>query len=237
VFDHQAFHYVETPAESIRLHAMSGAIILAASGMCEGGRIRHHLLHNLSRSDSTVLFVGFQAQGTLGRAILDGAQRVRISGQDVAVRARIRRIDSYSAHADRSELIDWISARRPIGGSLFLTHGEQGAIASLHAATATVSGSVLTPLVGERYGLLPGLPARRLATGRPDAQQIIGRDWQNDYAELAVSLKHRLQSIADANVRREALRRMGQVLDSYLGQKHPGGHPHRRDRERPRRRA
>jgi metallo-beta-lactamase family protein len=237
VFDHQAFHYVETPAESIRLHSMSGAIILAASGMCEGGRIRHHLLHNLSRSDSTILFVGYQAQGTLGRAILDGAQRVRISGQDVAVRARIRRIDNYSAHADRSELIAWIGARRPIKGSLFLTHGEQSAIDSLHAAVTASSASVIAPSIGETYALLPGAPARRLTTGRADAQQMIGRDWQNDYAELAVDLKRRLQRIGDANVRREAIRRMGEVLDSYVEHRDRAHHPHRRHRERPQRRA
>jgi metallo-beta-lactamase family protein len=233
VFDHQAFHYVETPAESIRLHSLTGAIILAASGMCEGGRIRHHLLHNLGRSDSTVLFVGYQAQGTLGRAILDGAQRVRISGQDVAVRARIRRIDSYSAHADRSELIAWIAARRPIGGSLFLTHGEQGAIDSLRSAVSASATSVITPAMGECYALSPGTPARRLTTGRPDAQEMIGRDWQNDYAELAVDLKHRLQRIEDPGERREALRRMGEMLDSYAARRH---HTHRPPRRHPGRR-
>jgi metallo-beta-lactamase family protein len=237
VFDHQAFHYVETPAESIRLHAMSGAIILAASGMCEGGRIRHHLLHNLSRSDSTILFVGYQAQGTLGRAILDGAHRVRISGQDVSVRARIRRIDSYSAHADRSELIAWIAARQPIAGSLFLTHGEAAAIDSLRTATTARSASVIAPSIGETYALSPATPARRLTTGRPDAQQIVGRDWQNDYAELAVDLKCRLERIDDAAVRREAVRRMGELLDSYAEHRHRPHPPARQRRDRQQRRA
>jgi metallo-beta-lactamase family protein len=215
VFDHQAFHYVETAAESIRLHSLSGAIIMAASGMCEGGRIRHHLLHNLGRSDSTVLFVGYQAAGTLGRAILDGAKRVRVSGQDVAVRARIRQIDSYSAHADRSELIAWINARRPVAGSLFLIHGEQEAITSLRDVVTSKADSVLIPEIGERYALRPAQPARRLTTGRPDAMQIVGRDWQNDYADLAVNLKRRLQRIESAEARREAVRRMGEILDSY----------------------
>ncbi len=85
VFEHPSFHFTSEVAESIRLNSVSGAIILAASGMCEGGRIRHHLLNNLHRRDSTVLFVGYQAQGSLGRVIIDGAKTVRISGSDVRV--------------------------------------------------------------------------------------------------------------------------------------------------------
>ncbi len=88
VFDHPSFHFIDDVKKSMRLNSMSGAIILAASGMCEGGRIRHHLTHNLHRRDSTVLFVGFQAQGTLGRVILEGAKTVRISGQKMCVCAR-----------------------------------------------------------------------------------------------------------------------------------------------------
>src|SRR3546814_2603759 len=96
--------------------------------MCEAGSILHHLCHNLVRRESTILFVGCQAAGTLGRTILDGAPRVRISGSDVAVRAQIRRIDSYAAHADWDDIHAWIAARAPTAGSLFLTHGESGAI-------------------------------------------------------------------------------------------------------------
>ena len=133
VFQHTSIHYVDDVQQSMRINSVSGAIIMAASGMCEAGRIRHHLKHNLHRRESTILFVGFQAQGSLGRVILDGARRVRISGEDINVRAQIRRIDAYSAHADRDELRAWIKARRPIVGSLFLSHGESEAIAALKA--------------------------------------------------------------------------------------------------------
>jgi len=217
VFRHPSIHYVNDVNESIRLNSVSGAIILAASGMCEAGRIRHHLFHNLSRRDSTVLFVGFQAEGTLGRIILDGAQRVRISGRDVSVRAQIRRIDSYSAHADQRELLDWIAERGPIGGSLFLDHGESGAIEELRrlVQSRALASPVVVPEIGERYELLPGKAAKRVATGNGAKQQAIGRDWQNDYADLAANLKRRLAAIRDDGARQKAIAEMRRVLDSY----------------------
>lgn len=217
VFAHPSIRYVNDVAESMRLNSMSGAIILAASGMCEAGRIRHHLFYNLPRRDSTILFVGFQAEGSLGRVILDGAQRVRISGRDVMVRAQIRRIESYSAHADQAELLAWIAERGPISGSLLLDHGESGAIEELRklAQSQGLAPSILIPEIGECYELKAGEPARRTRTGRPELQQAIGRDWQNNYADLATSLKRRLANIRDAEARQKAIDEMRRVLDSY----------------------
>lgn len=214
VFRHPAFHYVEDVAQSRAIETMSGAIILAGSGMCEGGRIRHHLLDNLPRSDSTLLFVGFQAAGTLGRTILDGARRVRVSGEDVNVRLQVRRIDSYSAHADQGELVAWARARSPIAGSLFLMHGEEAATAALARALADMADLRL-PVIGESYALAPGRAAHRLRTGRSDMALIAGRGWQNDYADLAVNLRHELAAIADDHRRREAIAKMRAVLDDY----------------------
>ncbi|KER38193.1 beta-lactamase [Sphingobium indicum F2] len=217
IFRHPSIRYVEDSLESMRLNTVSGAIILAASGMCEAGRIRHHLKHNLFRRESTILFVGFQAEGTLGRVILDGAQRVRISGEDVNVRAQIRRIDSYSAHADRDELHDWIRDRGKLGGSLFLSHGEGQAVEGLRALVQgdDPAASVIAPQMGERFALPPGAPAKRLETGRVDLNQLAGEDWQNDYADFITNLKRNLYSIKSARARREALDDMRRVLDSY----------------------
>jgi metallo-beta-lactamase family protein len=175
-FHHPAFHFVQDAAESMRLNSLSGAIIMAASGMCEAGRVRHHLKHNLFRRESTVLFVGYQAEGTLGRALLEGAGRVRISGEDISVRARIRDIDSYSAHADQSDLLAWIDARRPIAGSLFLSHGETRGIAALRGLVEEhdPAASVIAPELGEVYGLQSGQPAKRLKTGDPALQAATG---------------------------------------------------------------
>ena len=217
VFGHPSIRYVNDVAESMRLNSMSGAIILAASGMCEAGRIRHHLFYNLPRRDSTILFVGFQAEGSLGRIILDGAQRVKISGRDVMVRAQIRRIESYSAHADQAELLEWIKERGPIAGSLILEHGEIGAIEELRklAESRSLAPSVLIPEIGEVYELRPNAAARRTRTGNPELQQAIGRDWQNNYADLATSLKRRLGNIRHSKDRQRAIDEMRRVLDSY----------------------
>lgn len=216
VFDHPSLHYVTDVEHSMRLNSMSGAIILAASGMCEAGRIRHHLVHNLHRRESTVLFVGYQAKGTLGRVILEGAQRVRISGRDVKVRAQIRSIDAYSAHADQTELLTWIEDRMPIAGSLFLDHGEQRATEELRRQLQRRHPhlSVRLPLIGERYALPPGAPARRLATGRADLAEITGEDWQNAYADFVTSLKAELARLPGNRQRLEALERMRAVLQS-----------------------
>src|SRR4029079_19793355 len=115
--------FTETVDESKSIARLSGFhIIIAASGMCDAGRIRHHLKRWLWRSEATVLLVGFQAQGTLGRFLHDGAKAVRIQGEEINVAARIRYLDEYSGHADGPELARWIASRRPIHRGVFLTH-------------------------------------------------------------------------------------------------------------------
>ena len=212
---HPAIHYVEDAMASMRLNMMSGAIILAASGMCEAGRIRHHLKHNLHRRESTVLFVGFQAMGSLGRVLLDGAQRVRISGEEINVRAQIRRIDSYSAHADQAELLAWIKARLPISGALFLSHGESEAIEGLKALVAADQPAlkIIAPHLGESFALTPGGTApKRLRTARADIEEALGTDWQNDYASFVTNLKHELKHFRTDKDRRRAIAEMQAIL-------------------------
>ena len=220
IFRHPAFHFVADRRASEKVGNVRGAIILAASGMCEGGRIRFHLLDNLPDARSTVLFVGFQAQGTLGRVIQDGARRVRISGTDVAVRATIRSIDSYSAHADHGELLAWIRARQPIAGSLFLTHGEPAGSATLKADLAAELPSIILPKIGDTYRLPSAAPATLLHTTHIERPVAQGRDWQNDYADFAVSLRQQLKSIPDAEKRRQAIAQMRDVLAGYQSARH-----------------
>jgi metallo-beta-lactamase family protein len=101
------------------------AIIMAPSGMCSNGRIKHHLVHNIARPESTILFAGFQVRGTLGRQILDGNAEVRIHGRQWPVRARIAELQGISGHADRAALLRWLGAFRAPPKQLFLTHGEE----------------------------------------------------------------------------------------------------------------
>jgi metallo-beta-lactamase family protein len=117
-------HFTRQSAESMRINQIrSGAVVMAGSGMCTGGRVRHHLQHNLSRPQCSVIFVGFAARGTLAREIVDGAKQVRIYGEEVAVRARIHTINGFSAHADQAELLAWHRSTR--ANRTFLVHGEE----------------------------------------------------------------------------------------------------------------
>ena len=160
--------FTETVDESKAIAKLTGFhIIIAASGMCDAGRIRHHLRNWLWNARATVLLVGFQAQGTLGRFLADGAKAVRIQGNEIKVAARIRNIDDYSGHADGSELARWIAARRPIQRGLFLVHGEEPAIAGLAERISEriiPAARVFQPLLDDVYELSAAAPtlARRL---------------------------------------------------------------------------
>jgi metallo-beta-lactamase family protein len=124
-FDFPSLELTGTVEESKAINHIKGsAIIIAGSGMCTGGRIKHHLVNNISGEENTILFVGYQAAGTLGRQIVDGAKRVRILGQYYPVKARIAQLNGFSAHADRDGLVRWLSSLRKPPRRVFVTHGE-----------------------------------------------------------------------------------------------------------------
>ena len=114
-----------TTHESRSINEIKGtAVIIAGSGMCTGGRVKHHLSHNITRPESTILFVGYQARGTLGRHIVDGAKEVRIFGRSHRVKARIARVHGFSAHADQAGLLQWLSGLTKAPKTVFVVHGE-----------------------------------------------------------------------------------------------------------------
>ncbi len=209
----------ETVDESKSIARLTGFhIIIAASGMCDAGRIRHHLKRWLWQADATVLMVGFQAQGTLGRFLVDGVEAVRIMGEPVKVKARIRCIDDYSGHADGPELARWIAARRPIRRGVFLVHGEETALAGLgdRIAERTVpAAKVFTPLLDDVYELTTGAPTpvdgarrRRLA---PEA--VVNLDWHNEMSELILGINDAVEAAADDRARGVVIRRLRRALE------------------------
>ena len=133
----------------------SGAVIISASGMCEAGRIKYHLRENLSRSECSILIAGFQAAGTLGRRLVDGAKLVHIFGQAVPVRARIYTVGGLSAHADQATLLGWLRGFHKPPGHTFVVHGEAGASASFATAIHDQLGwsEVHLPRIGEYFTL------------------------------------------------------------------------------------
>jgi metallo-beta-lactamase family protein len=154
-FDFPGLRYVRGQQESEGVDRTAGSkVIIAGSGMATGGRIKRHLINNIGRPESTVLFVGYQAQGTLGRQILDGMKPVRILGAMYPVRARIERIDAFSAHADRDGLLEWLESLRPAPQRVFLVHGEEAAARSFGQLLHGRNGwDVSVPAHGETVDL------------------------------------------------------------------------------------
>ena len=141
-------HFVQSVKESMAINKKkSGIIVIAGSGMCDGGRIRHHLKHNLWRKECSLVFVGFQGRGTLGREIVDKARYVRILGEKIAVKASVYTINGFSAHADRDGLLEWLSAFRG-SPEIFIVHGEEEAALSF------------SKHVGKRLGFTTHVPAK-----------------------------------------------------------------------------
>ena len=139
--------YTQSVKESQELNVRKGpAIILSASGMCNAGRIRHHLKHNIWKKGVSIVFVGYQAMGTPGRKLVDGAKTLRLFGEELSVEARIFTINGFSAHAGQSQLLDWIGSMARPGMNLALVHGEPKA------------QEILSGLVKERFGIVPVIP-------------------------------------------------------------------------------
>jgi metallo-beta-lactamase family protein len=186
--------------------------------MCEAGRIRHHLKHWLWREQATVLLAGYQAPGTLGRLLADGATSVRIQGDEIHVKAHIRQTDLYSGHADGKELVAWIEERQPIKRALCLTHGDEEEIKALTAALAAHGMSeerIIAPVLDDEMELLGdgASPRFRPAPRRLDPE-VVGRpDWHNKFAQISLDIRSALDQAADDRSRNIVLRRLRRALE------------------------
>ena len=194
--------FTKTAVESKSLNNVSGAIIISASGMCEAGRIRHHLKYNLWRPESTILFVGYQAEGTLGRHIVEKEKTVQILGDEIAVRADIRSIEGYSAHADQTELLDWIRGFNNPPREIFVTHGDP-------EAAMTLAGLIRTDL-----GLNATLPAWRQTFNLVGAKA--GDPYRAAYESLFAKLRHVMDDSDLTEVQQEEITRRMTDLEAYL---------------------
>ena len=217
LFNDPRFRIIEDVEDSKAINNIrGGAIIMSASGMADAGRIQHHLRNNLIRANATVLFVGYQAPGTLGQIILSGAREVRIHGRLVPVRSQIKTLGTYSAHADHSELMAWIKARLPAHGALFLTHGEDDERTALRAsllADGMAGDQVVLPLLDDEVDLLAtGVGGvRRPAVPRTDLSQM-SSDWNNAYQALLVDLEEGLRHAPSDAARLALMQKVRQSL-------------------------
>ncbi|MGL5514926.1 MAG: MBL fold metallo-hydrolase RNA specificity domain-containing protein, partial [Sporomusa sp.] len=155
--------FTKTAEESKRLNKLGKpAIIISASGMADAGRILHHLKHNLWRPESTILFVGYQAQGSMGRRLLEGVRKVKIMGEEISVKARIYSLDGFSAHADQQQMISWLNHFETKPTNIFIVHGE-----------ADMS-EPFARLINDQFGMSTYIPKYG------DSAIITGRSWEID---------------------------------------------------------
>lgn len=213
----------ESVEDSKALARFSGfRIIVSASGMCEAGRIRHHLKNHLWQPSTTVLLAGFQAEGSLGRILQDGAKTVTIMGETVAVKAAIREVEDYSGHADGPELVQWVKERLPIGRSIFLTHGEeegQRALAEDLRDIGLPHECILIPSLDSVYELSGEACAFVAEETHPriDPTMVARFDSHNDMADLILDIKDVVDKAGDEKSRAVILRRLRRALSGGDG--------------------
>ncbi|MBQ2817163.1 MAG: MBL fold metallo-hydrolase [Clostridia bacterium] len=164
-FELSNLNIAQSADESKLINVTDGQkIIISSSGMCDAGRIRHHLKHNLYKGNATVIFAGYQAQGTLGRSLLDGVKKVRLFGEEVRVNAKVVNMEGFSGHAGKDELLNWVSTLAKKPRNVFLVHGEEDALASLGSALEERGFAVTIPHLGDSIELD--------MSGRPEPAQI-----------------------------------------------------------------
>ncbi|MDP3897979.1 MAG: MBL fold metallo-hydrolase [Mesorhizobium sp.] len=211
--------FSESVEESKAINRLTGFfVVIAASGMCDAGRIRHHLTAHLWRRDATVMMAGYQAQGTLGRILLDGAPRVRIQGEEIDVKARILLFDLYSGHADAGELVAWVKARFPVRGGVFLTHGEPVGLEGLRSRLSGLipDGRLVVPRIDDAFELATAGP-RPFDLNRPHRlppEKVAHLDWHNDLSKLLLDISAAVDAAADERGRAAVIRRLRRALET-----------------------
>ncbi len=172
-------------------------VIISASGMCDAGRIKHHLKHNLWRPECTILFVGYQSAGSPGRRILEGAEEIKIFGEPVAVRAEIKSINTLSGHADREGLLEWITGFKEKPRQVFVVHGDDEVATGFAMDLSEKGYSAMAPFSGTRFDLATG-KFIEITKGIPITKTAKARIVSESYTKLKLTTK-RLQELVDAS--------------------------------------
>ncbi len=210
LFDHPDFRFTNSVEESKALNPLNNIVIMSASGMCDAGRIKHHLKHNLWSPANTVIFVGYQAEGTLGRLLMEGAKTVRIHGEEVSVGAKIEQIHGYSGHADQNGLMNWLANVEEIRRQVFVVHGEPDSADAFAVMLNEKRGfNAVAPRMDEEFDLIAAKQVvAKAGTTKPVTEKSlpsVAVDSHNLYAELMLKLAEYMRSNKDEKARREKL--------------------------------
>ncbi len=193
----RGLHLSITTEESIAINEdTEPKVIISASGMCDAGRIRHHIRHNITRPESTILFVGYQAEGSLGRKLLEGVPEIKIMGDTLSVEAQITQIEGMSGHADRDGLLRWIRGFKEKPKHVFVVHGDDEVAAGYAKLLHDEYGYTATaPFSGSEFDLISG-EYTKVAKGRPIEKKASVVAASDSYTKLKISLK-RLEQVID----------------------------------------
>lgn len=224
--DFPNLHFVTSSEESKALNDdLSPKVIISASGMCEVGRIKHHLKHNLYRPESTILFVGFQAEGTLGKKILSGEKIVKIFGEEIAVNADVKYLDAFSGHADKDGLLSWIKNMKEKPKNIFLVHGEYtGQQALKNYIKDEFKINVVIPDYQETYsveGELLGNTSSKYKSTRFDILEMLSF-LKEDVDEMTNKIKGEIKNNADTNELKEIYAKLLDVKEALTNVKNQG---------------
>lgn len=173
-FEPSGFSFVRSAEESRAINDQSDGIVLAGSGMCSGGRIMHHLKHSLYKKDTHVFFVGYQAYGTLGRRLVDGAKKVRIAGEEIKVKAQFHTLNGFSAHADRDDLLKW-AGHFPQKTQFVIVHGEPKSAESLALGLKDAGYATRIPAIGDEIDLMAQARPQAVPAMPVISQRILDR--------------------------------------------------------------
>ncbi len=217
LFEYPGLKYTISAEESMQLNGKSGLIIMSSSGMCDAGRIKHHLKHNLWNPKNIILFVGYQAEGTLGRLLLEGAKSVRIHGEEIAVEAGIEEISGYSGHADQKELLEWVAAIPSIRDQVFVVHGEDDARDEFARKVRDARKvPVWVPKFGESFDLLKAVeaPVAPVVPAAAAVAQAPKGDSYNLFAEFMLQVSQFMRTQGSEAVRRQKMEQLKKILEA-----------------------